>query len=115
VFKNRVLRKIFGPKRVEMVGGWKRLHNEELHNLYISPNIIRVIESRRVKWTGHVAYIREVRIAHKFLVEKPEGRKPLGTLYADGRIILEWFLEKHGGKLWTGIFCFRTGTIGWLL
>jgi hypothetical protein len=54
VFENRVLRRIFGPKRQEVRGGWRRLHNEELHNLYTSPNIIRVIKSRRVGWAGHV-------------------------------------------------------------
>jgi len=54
VFENRVLRRIFGPKREEVEGGWKRLHNEELYNLYTSPFIIRVIKSRRMKWTGHV-------------------------------------------------------------
>jgi hypothetical protein len=55
VFENRVLRRIFGPKRDELTGGWRKLHNEELHNLYSSPSIIRVIKSRRMRWTGHVA------------------------------------------------------------
>jgi hypothetical protein len=57
VYENRVLRRIFGPKREEVVGGWKRLHNEELHNLYASPNIIRAIKSRRMIWEAHVACI----------------------------------------------------------
>jgi hypothetical protein len=55
VFENRVLRRIFGPKRDEMTGGWRKLHNEELHDLYSSPSIIRIIKSRRMRWTGHVA------------------------------------------------------------
>jgi hypothetical protein len=55
VFENRVLRRIFGPKREEVAGGWRRLHNEELHNLYASPNIISVMKSRRIRWTEHVA------------------------------------------------------------
>jgi hypothetical protein len=55
VFENRVLRKIFGPKRHEVTGGWRKLHNEELHNLYSSPDIIRMIKARRMKWLGHVA------------------------------------------------------------
>jgi hypothetical protein len=55
VFENRVLRRIFGPKRDEVTGGWRKLHNEELQNLYSSPNIIRMIKSRRMKWAGHVA------------------------------------------------------------
>jgi hypothetical protein len=58
VFENRLLRRIFGPKREEVVGGWRRLHNEELHNnLYASPNVIRVIKSRMIGWAGHVALI----------------------------------------------------------
>jgi hypothetical protein len=58
VFENRVLRRIFGPKREEVAGGWRRPHNEEFHNLYISPNIIRVIKSRRMRWAGHVTCMR---------------------------------------------------------
>jgi hypothetical protein len=59
VFENRVLRKIFGPKRVEVIGGWRKLHNEELHNLYCSPSIIGIIKSRRMRWAGHVARMGE--------------------------------------------------------
>jgi hypothetical protein len=55
VFENRVLRRIFGPKRDEVTGGWRKLHNDELHNLYLSPSVIRMIKSRRMKWAGHVA------------------------------------------------------------
>jgi hypothetical protein len=55
MFENRVLRRIFGPKRDEMIVGWRKLHNEEIHNLYCSPSIIRIIKSRRMRWTGHVA------------------------------------------------------------
>jgi hypothetical protein len=58
VFENRVLRRIFGPKRAEETGDWRQLHNEELHNLYSSPSIIRIIKSRRMRWTGHVARMR---------------------------------------------------------
>jgi hypothetical protein len=63
VFENRVLRRIFGPKREEVVGGQRRLHNEELHKLYGSPNIIRVVRSRKMRWTGHVAFMEEMRNA----------------------------------------------------
>jgi hypothetical protein len=63
VFENRVLRRIFGPKREEAAGDWRRLRNEELHNLYASPNVIRVIKSRNMKWLGHVACIRKLRNA----------------------------------------------------
>jgi hypothetical protein len=78
VFENRVLRKIFGPKRNEVVGGWRKLHNEELHNLYCSPSIIRIIKSRRMRWAGHVACMGEKRNAYRILVGKPEGKRPLG-------------------------------------
>jgi hypothetical protein len=80
VFENRVLRRIFGPKRDEVTGGWRKLHNEELHGLYSSPSIIRVIKARRMRWAGHVACMGEVRGAYKILVGRPEGRRPLGSL-----------------------------------
>jgi hypothetical protein len=69
---------MFGPKRNEVVGGWRRLHNEELHNLYASPNVIRVVKSRRVKWTRHVARIGEISNTYSVLVGKPKGNRPLG-------------------------------------
>jgi hypothetical protein len=78
VFENRVLRGIFGLKRDEATGEWRRLHNEELNGLYSSPNIIRVIKSRRMTWAGHVARMGEKRGAYRILVERPEGRQPLG-------------------------------------
>jgi hypothetical protein len=77
-FENRVLRRIFGPKRDLMTGGWRKLHNEELHNLYSSPNIIRMMKSRRMRWAGHVARRGEKRNACRILVGKPEGKRPLG-------------------------------------
>jgi hypothetical protein len=77
VFENRVLRRIFGPKRVEVTGEWRRLHNEELNGLYSSPNI-RVIKLRTMRWTGHVAHISEGRGAYRILVGRREGRRPLG-------------------------------------
>jgi len=78
VFENMVLRRIFGPRRDEVMGKWRRLHNEELNNLYSSPNIVRVIISRRMRWAGHVAHMGEERGVYRFLVGKPEGRRPLG-------------------------------------
>jgi hypothetical protein len=78
VFENRVLRRIFGPKRDEVVGEWTELHNEELHNLYSSPDIIRQRKSRRMRWAEHVACMREERKVHNVLVGKPEGKKPFG-------------------------------------
>jgi hypothetical protein len=73
-----VLRRIFGPKRDEVTGGWRKVHNEELHGLYSSPSIVRVIEARRMRWAGHVARMGEVTGAYNILVGKPEGRRPLG-------------------------------------
>jgi hypothetical protein len=78
VFENRVLRRIFGPKRDEVTGGWTKLHNEELHGLYSSPSIARVIKARRMRWVGHVACMGEVVGAYNILVGRPEGRIPLG-------------------------------------
>jgi hypothetical protein len=69
----RVLRRIFGPKRDEVTGVWRKLHNEELHNLYSSPDIIRMIKSRTMRWVRHVARMRETRNAYRILVGKPEG------------------------------------------
>jgi hypothetical protein len=78
VLENRVLRKIFGPNKEEVSGGWRRMHNEELHKFYISTNIIREIKSKKIIWAGYVARIREKRSAYKILVEKPERKRPLG-------------------------------------
>jgi hypothetical protein len=78
VFENRVLRRIFELKRDEVMGEWRKLHNEELRDLYSSPSIIRIIKSRRMRWTGHVAGMEERRNAYRLLVGKPEGKRPLG-------------------------------------
>jgi hypothetical protein len=77
VCENMMLRRIFGLKRNEVTGGWRRLYNEELHNLYSSPSIIRVIKSKRVRWGGHVARMREKRNAYRILVGKTERKRPL--------------------------------------
>jgi hypothetical protein len=78
VFENRVLRRIFGPKRDEVTGEWRNLHNEELRDLYSSPNIIRIIKSRRMRWASHVVRMGENRNAYRLLMGKPEGKRPLG-------------------------------------
>jgi len=77
-FENRVLRRVFGPKRDEVTGEWRILHNEELSDLYSLPNIVRVVKSRRMRWAGHVARMGEGRVVHRVLVGKPEGKRPLG-------------------------------------
>ena len=78
VFENMVLRRIFGPRRDKVTGEWRRLHNEELNDLYSSPIIVRVIKSRRMRWAGHVTRMGEERGVYRVLVGKPEGKRPLG-------------------------------------
>ena len=92
VFENRILRRIFGPKRDEN-GEWRRLHNEKLNSLYRSPNIVWVIKSRRLRWAGHVSIMEEGRSAFKQQVNLQE-RDLWGGLGVDGRTILEWTLKR---------------------
>ena len=73
-----MLRRIFGSRRDGVTGEWRRLHNEELNDLYSSPNIVRVIKARRMRWAGHVAHMGEERGVYRVLVGKPEGKRPLG-------------------------------------
>jgi hypothetical protein len=80
VFENRVLASIFGSKRDGVTGRWRKLHNEELHNLYSSPSIIRIIRSRRMRWAGHVERMGEKRNVYRLLVGRPEGKRPLRRL-----------------------------------
>ena len=89
VFENWVLRRIFGPKREEVTGEWKKLYSEELNDLYSSANIIRVIKSRRLRWAGHVARMGERRGTYRVLVGKREGKKPLVKPRHRWRIILK--------------------------
>jgi len=75
VFENRVLRRVFGPKRDEVTGEWRKLYNEENRDFYPIPNIVQVVKSRRMRWAGHVANMEEGRAVHRFLLRKPEGRR----------------------------------------
>jgi hypothetical protein len=97
VFENMVLRRIFGPRRDEVTGEWRRVHNEELNDLYFSPNIVRVIKSRRMRWAGHVARME---------------RDHWGDLGVDGWIILGWISRRWDVGIWTGLGWPRIGAGG---
>jgi hypothetical protein len=95
-----VLTTIFQPKRDEVTGGWRKLHNEELHNLYSLASIIRMIKSQRMRWAGHVAYMGQRRNASMILVGKPEGKRPLRIPRQTWKIILKWILKSQDGVVW---------------
>ena len=101
VIENMVLRRKFGPKRDEVTGEWRRLHDKAFHVLYSSPNIIRVIKSRRLRWAGHITRVGKRRSAYRVLVGKREGRNRLEDQGVDERKILKWILEKWNGGTWT--------------
>ena len=116
VFENRVLRRIFGSKRDEVTGVWRKLHNEEFNDLYSSPNIVRVIISRRIRWAGHVACMGEMRGVYRVLVGKPEGRRPLGRPKLRWEDNIKVDLQGVGWVgAWTGSSWLRIGTGGGLL
>jgi hypothetical protein len=98
VFENRVLRRLFGPKRDEATGEWRKLHNEELNDLYSLPNIVRVVKSRRMGWAGHVASVGEERGANRVLVGKPEGKRPLGRPRRRWEGNIKTDLQEVGGR-----------------
>ena len=97
VFENRVLRRVFGPKRDEVTEEWRKLHNEELSDLYSLPNILRVVKSRRMRCTGHVASMGEGRGMYRVLVRKPEGKRPLGRLRPRWEDNIKMGLQEVGG------------------
>jgi hypothetical protein len=101
LFKNRVLRRIFGPEREKVAGGWRRLHNEELHNLYVSPNTVRVIKSRRMKWGGRVARMGEMRKAYIIFVGKGERKTPHGKPGRRWKGNIRMYLWNWSGKVKT--------------
>jgi hypothetical protein len=97
VFQNRVLRRIFGLKRDEVMGEWRKLHNEELCDFYSSPSIIRIIKSRRMRWAGHVARMGAKRNMYRLLVGKPEGKR----------------LLRRPRHRWVDNFGMDLGEVGW--
>ena len=94
MFENKVLRRIFGPRRDEVTGGWRRLHNEKINDLYCSTNIVRVIKWRGMRWAGHVALMGEEKSVYRVLVGKPEGRDHWGDLGVDGWITFGWISRR---------------------
>jgi hypothetical protein len=97
VFENRVLRRIFGPMRDEVMGEWRTLRSGELRKLYSSPDIIRQIKSRRMRWVGHAAHMGEGRNVYRVLVGKPEGKDHLKDQGVDGRMGSKWTLGRLVG------------------
>jgi len=112
VFENRVLRRVFGSKRDEVTGEWRKLHNEELSDLYSLPSIVWVVKSRRLRWAGHVVRIGEGRGVQGFWWGNLRERDQWGDPDADGRIILRWIFRKWEGVVRTGWSWLRIGTGG---
>ena len=98
VFENRMLRSVFGPKRDETTGEWRKLHNEKLSDLYSLPNIVRVVKSRRMRWAGHMARMVERRCAYRVLLGKPEGKRPLGRPRRRWEGNIKMDLQEVGGS-----------------
>jgi len=111
-FENRALRRIFGPRRGDIIGEWRKLHYEELNDLYSSPNTVRVIKSRKIKWADHVARMGRGEACTGFRWGHLKERDRLGDPGVDGRIILRWFFRKWDVGVWTGSnwLRVRTGT-----
>jgi len=97
LFENRVLRRVFGPKRDDVTGEWRKLYNGELSDLYSLPNIVQVVKSRRMSWAGHVARMEEGKVVHRVLVGKPEGRRPLGRPRRRWKDNIKMDLQEVGG------------------
>jgi len=112
VFENRMLRRIFEPKRDKVTREWRKLHNEELNDLYPSSNIVWVIKSRRMRWAGHVAHMRERRGVNRVLGGKPEGKTPLVRPRSRWEDNIKMDLQEAGCGVWTGSSWLRIGTGG---
>ena len=113
MFENRVFRRIFQPERDKLTGEWRKLQNEEVNDLYSSPNTVRVRKLRRMRWAGHVICMGERRGIYKVLVGKPKGETDhLEDTSKDGRIILRWIFRKWYGGTWTLLIWFRIGAAG---
>ena len=103
MIENKVLRGIFGPRKKEIIGEWRKLHNEELNDLYASPNIVRMIKSRRMRWEGHLGHVGDRRGVYRVLLGKPEGKRPLGRprhRWEDNNIKMDLWEVGCGGVDW---------------
>jgi hypothetical protein len=109
LFDNRVLRRVFGPKRDEVTREWRKLHNEELNDLYSLPNIVRVVKSRRMRWAGHVARMVGDKIVHRLLVGKPERKRPLGRPRCRWEDNIKMDLLEVGGGVSWGLYGVGSG------
>ena len=112
VFEYMVWRRTFGPRRDEVTGEWRRLHNEELNDLHPSPNIVRVIKSRRMRWAGHVARMGEERGCIRSWWGNRRERDHRGDLGIDGWIILGWISRRWDVGIWAGLGWPRIGAVG---
>jgi len=110
VFVDRVLRRIFGPKKDEVTGEWRKLHNENFNDLYCSLNIILVIKRRRMRWTGNVERMGDRRGVYGVLVGKPEGKSPLGRPRRRWEDNIKMDFYEVGWVAWTGLIWLRIGT-----
>ena len=106
------MRKVYGPKRDEVTGAWRKLHNEELNDLYSLPNIVRAVKSRRMRWAGHMARMGEDRGVHRVLVGKPEEKRPLGRPRHRWEDNIKRVFRKLEGIVGTGWSWLRIGTGG---
>ena len=112
MFENRVLRRVFGPKRDQVTGEWRKLHNEELSDMYSLPNIVRVVKSRRMRWARYVACMGEGKGVHRVLVGKPEGKRPLGRPRHRWEDNIKMDLQEVIGVVGTGWSWLRIGRGG---
>jgi hypothetical protein len=117
MFEKRVLKRTFWPKGNEVTGGWRKLPNEELHDLYSSPSIIRIIKSRRMRWAEHVTGMGEKRNVYRLLVGKPQGKRPLRKSRSRCMDNIKIHIVEIGWGWvgWTGLVWLRIGTSGELL
>jgi hypothetical protein len=115
VFNNRVLRNVLRSKKDEVAGECRKLHNEQLCDLYCSPNIVRLITSRKMRWAGHVARMGDRRGAYKVLVGRPEGKRVHVRRKHRWENKSKWIFKKWEGEFWTGLIWVRIGTGGGLL